>query len=112
MDDLCWGLRTWSFLFNKSVGLLMNTLEQENSYLAELARLSSTSFSITAKVVEIQLAMLLRDLGVKGESQTFIGKLKLNKDGSLSIEKPNMQIQKMLDNRFIVEKISRETDHA
>ena len=88
----------------------MNTLDQEKSYVAELARLSSTSVSITIKIVEIQLAMVLRDLGVKGESQTPIGKLKLRKDGSLSIESPNAQIKRMLDQKFLVEKITRELE--
>jgi hypothetical protein len=43
--------------------------DQENQYVAELARISSTSVSITMKIVDVQLAMILRDLGVKGEAR-------------------------------------------
>jgi hypothetical protein len=86
----------------------MDTLDQENHYIAELARLSTTSVSITTRIVEIQLAMVLRDLGVKGESQTPIGKFKLKSDGTLVIEHPNVQITRMLESKFLVEKILRE----
>jgi len=96
-------------MLHNSGSFKISTLDEENHYIAELARLSSTSVSITMKIIEIQLAMVLRDLGVKGESQTPIGKLKLGKDGALSIENPNVQIKRMLDNKFLVEKIMRET---
>jgi hypothetical protein len=83
-------------------------LDQENQYIAELARCSSTSVSITMRIVDIQLAMLLRDLGIKGESQTLIGKVRMNGDGNLIIESPNTQIKKMLDKRYLVDKLLRE----
>lgn len=76
--------------------------------MAELARISSTSFSITMRIVDIQLAMLLRDLGIKGESQTLIGKVKMNGDGNLVIDTPNSQIKKMLNKRHLVNKLLRE----
>jgi hypothetical protein len=82
--------------------------EEENQYVAELARISSTSFSITMRIVDIQLAMLLRDLGIKGESQTLIGKVKMNGDGNLVIDTPNSQIKKMLNKRHLVNKLLRE----
>lgn len=81
--------------------------DEENRYVAELARISSTSISITMRIVDIQLAMILRDLGIKGESQTLIGKIKLIGRGSLVIENPNTQIMKMLNKEHLVEKILR-----
>jgi hypothetical protein len=54
--------------------------------------------------------MVLRDLGIKGESQTLIGKIKMNGEGHLIIESPNTQIKKMLDRKHLVDKLLRETD--
>jgi hypothetical protein len=84
------------------------SLDQEGQYVAELARLSSTSVSITMRIVEIQLAMMLRDLGVHGEAQTLLGKVRMNRDGNLILENPNSQINKMKDKRYIVNKLLRE----
>ena len=82
--------------------------EEENRYIAELARISSTSFSITMRIIDVQIAMLLRDLGVKGESQTLIGRIKMDGDGRLEIVSPNTQIKRLLDKRHLLDKLLRE----
>jgi hypothetical protein len=83
--------------------------DQESHYVAELARLSVSSVSITMRIVEVQLAMMLRDIGIKGDSQTPFGKFKLNNDGSLTLESPNTQLQKMLNHKQIVDRVMRES---
>ena len=77
-------------------------------YAAELARISSTSVSITLRIIEVQIAMLLRDLGVKGEAETLIGRIKMNENGSLEIVTPNTQLKRMMDKKQLLDKLLRE----
>jgi len=84
--------------------------EEERKYVSEVSHISAVDILTTTKVLEAQLSMLLRDLGVKGESQTFLGKVKLDFNNNLVLEIPNSQIKRMTNRDFLTERVMRELD--
>jgi hypothetical protein len=85
-------------------------LDDESNYIVELARVSGTSVPIVSKIVELQMAMLLRDLGVYGQAQTLIGRVKITKEGHFVTVNPNSQIKNMLTNKHMTRKLVREME--
>jgi hypothetical protein len=67
------------------------TDEEETAHIAEIARISLIRVEITERIVNTQIAMLLRDLGIKGEATTIIGKVELV-GGHLSWHTPTTDI--------------------
>jgi hypothetical protein len=62
--------------------------DEETAHIGEIAKISSVSVEITQRIVMTQIAMLLRDLGTKGEATTIIGKVKFI-SGKLDLLHPN-----------------------
>jgi hypothetical protein len=85
----------------------MTPEEIDNRYIAELARVTGTSVPLVNKIVEVQLAMVMRDLGLSGEAQTLIGKVKLIK-GTLILVDPSSHLQRMLDKSRLVDRLMKE----
>jgi hypothetical protein len=85
-------------------------LDEEIRYIAEIAYISSVDVATITKVIETQLNMILRDLGVNGEAQTLIGKVKLDMNNNLVLEIPNSQIKRLTNRDFLTEKMMREFD--
>jgi hypothetical protein len=83
------------------------TEEEETAHIAEIARISLIRIEITERIVMTQIAMLLRDLGIKGEATTIIGKVELV-GGTLVLVHPNEQMQKMTDKRCLVSRLVNE----
>ena len=50
---------------------------EETRYIAEVASLSQIPVDIINSTIATQIAMILRDLALKKESDTFLGKIKL-----------------------------------
>ena len=83
--------------------------EEENKYITEIAKLSDVPANTVFRVIEMQIAMALRDLGVNGKAKTTFGEIKLDKN-KLVLLSPNHQVNKMLDSDSIVERLTRELE--
>jgi hypothetical protein len=83
------------------------TESEEAAHIAEIARISFVPVETTERIVTIQIAMLLRDLGTKGEAYTVVGQVKLV-GGKLALVHPNEQMQKMTDTRCLVSRLVNE----
>jgi hypothetical protein len=83
------------------------TPEEEGKYIGEVSTLSKVPVSITHSIVSTQIAMVLRDLGIKKEANTVLGKIKIE-DGNLVLVNPNQQLLKYLNSDFIRQKIFSE----
>lgn len=87
---------------------LMTYEELERQYIADLARISGTSVTITQRLIDVQLIMLLKDLGIIGESQTIFGKVSLDKDKNLVITNPNPLLVKIVNKGSLIDKLIKE----
>jgi hypothetical protein len=85
----------------------MTQEELEARYVAELARITATSVSLVAKIVEVQIAMIMRDLSLSGEAQTLVGRIKLIK-GNIVLIDPNSYLQRMLEKDKLIDRLMRE----
>jgi hypothetical protein len=85
----------------------MTDQNEEDKYITELSTLSQTSYNITNNLVATQIAMALRDLGIKGEAMTLIGKVKII-DGKLVLVSLNSRVKKFLNPKYIVNKLIEE----
>jgi hypothetical protein len=85
----------------------MTPEDLEARYVAELARVTATPVTLISKIVEVQLAMMMKDLGLSGEAQTLIGRIKLIK-GRIILIDPNTYLQRMIDKNQLVDKLVKE----
>jgi len=82
------------------------TKSEEDKYIAEVARLSQSSLNIASTLIATQISMILRDLALKKESNTFIGKIKFV-DGELILTDTS-SIKQYLNLEFITSKLMEE----